>query len=275
MDFVNFVTKSLESDSDINKIVELEQRKQNIINNNRGNRQMYISKDKTEKPYNKKPFLEKLELSSKVMNEITTTNMNTITEYTESKTDIVNTQPITTITEITETQADTINTETKQEVLNTIPDKPDIVFGYNRTDIVNMVKEMTLEEIFVNINLISKIEVNDKLIINNKFINIDTTYIKPLTRWLYGNDRKSTLFFLNLIINKSFEYCDNILSEEDNNNNTKLLFRLTTEIKNSINGLLNLKQTYTCDKLVQAEIDVIVENIRTKIDYNTNNINHI
>lgn len=275
MDFVNFVTKSLESDSDINKIVELEQRKQNIINNNRGNRQMYISKDKTEKPYNKKPFLEKLELSSKSMNEITTTNMNTITETTETNTNIVNTQPITTITEITETQADTINTETKQEVLNTIPDKPDIVFGYNRTDIINMVKEMTLEEIFININLISKIEVNDKLIINNKFINIDTTYIKPLTRWLYGNDRKSTLFFLNLIINKSFEYCDNILSEEDNNNNTKLLFRLTTEIKNSINGLLNLKQTYTCDKLVQAEIDVIVENIRTKIDYNTNNINHI
>ena len=274
MDFVNFVTKSLESDSDINKIVELEQRKHNTIHNNRGNRQMYISKDKTEKPY-KKPFLEKLELSSKSMNEITTTNMNKITESTETNTDIVNTQPITTITEITETQADTINTETKQEVLNTIPDKPDIVFGYNRTDIINMVKEMTLEEIFININLISKIEVNDKLIINNKFINIDTTYIKPLTRWLYGNDRKSTLFFLNLIINKSFEYCDNILSEEDNNNNTKLLFRLTTEIKNSINGLLNLKQTYTCDKLVQAEIDVIVENIRTKIDYNTNNINHI
>ena len=259
MDFVNFVTKSLESDSDINKIVELEQRKHNTIHNNRGNRQMYISKDKTEKPYNKKPFLEKLELSSKSMNEITTTNMNTITETTETNTNIVNTQPITTITEITETQADTINT----------------VFGYNRTDIINMVKEMTLEEIFVNINLISKIEVNDKLIINNKFINIDTTNIKPLTRWLYGNDRKSTLFFLNLIINKSFEYCDNILSEEDNNNNTKLLFRLTTEIKNSINGLLNLKQTYTCDKLVQAEIDVIVENIRTKIDYNTNNINHI
>jgi hypothetical protein len=224
---------------------------------------MYISKDKTEKPY-KKPFI----------NELITTDMKTITEIPEIKPVITDTQ-ITTITETVETTTDTINTETKQEVLNTIPDKPDIVFGYNRTDIVNMVKEMTLEEIFVNINLISKIEVNDKLIINNKFINIDTTYIKPLTRWLYGNDRKSTLFFLNLIINKSFEYCDNILSEEDNNNNTKLLFRLTTEIKNSINGLLNLKQTYTCDKLVQAEIDVIVENIRTKIDYNTNNINHI
>jgi hypothetical protein len=263
MDFVNFVTKSLESDSEINKIVELEQRKHNTIHTNRGNKHMYISKDKTEKPY-KKPFI----------NELITTDMKTITEIPEIKPVITDTQ-ITTITETVETTTDTINTETKQEVLNTIPDKPDIVFGYNRTDIVNMVKEMTLEEIFVNINLISKIEVNDKLIINNKFINIDTTYIKPLTRWLYGNDRKSTLFFLNLIINKSFEYCDNILSEEDNNNNTKLLFRLTTEIKNSINGLLNLKQTYTCDKLVQAEIDVIVENIRTKIDYNTNNINHI
>jgi hypothetical protein len=265
MDFVNFVTKSLENDNDINKIEELEQRKQNTIQTNRANRQLYVSKDKTEKPF-KKPFI----------NEVHTTDMKTITDNTKSQ---VETQ-VSTITEITQDKQETKNTEDKQEVPLTpdisppIPDKPDIVFGYNRVDIINMVKEMTLEEILVNINLISKIEVNDKLIINNKFINIDTTYMQPLTRWLYGNDRKSTLFFLNLIINKSFNFCDNILKDEDNNNNTKLLFRLTTEIKNSINGLLNLKQTYTCDKLVQAEIDVIVENIRTKIDYNTNSINH-
>jgi hypothetical protein len=267
MDFVNFVAKSLEHDNEINKSVDFEQRKQNIINHNRGSRPNYISKDKTEKPY-KKPFI----------NDINTTDMKTITDISESKITTIaafSEPKITTIAEINESKCEINNIDYKQEVLNTIPDKPDIVFGHNRTDIINMVKEMTLEEIFVNINLISKIEVNDKLIINNKFINIDTTYIQPLTRWLYGNDRKSTLFFLNLIINKSFEYCDNILKEEDNNNNTKLLFRLTTEIKNSINGLLNLKQTYTCDKLVQAEIDVIVENIRTKIDYNTNNINHI
>ena len=140
-------------------------------------------------------------------------------------------------------------------------------------DFIKSVNEMTLENVFININLISKIETYNKLYIYNNFINIDTSYVQSVTRWFYGNDRKSTLFFLNLVINKSFEYCDNLLSVE--NNDTKLVSRLTTDIKNSINGLLNLKQTYYYDKLVQAEIDVIIENIKQKIESNIIKINKI
>jgi hypothetical protein len=45
-----------------------------------------------------------------------------------------------------------------------------------------------------------------------------------------------------------------------------MLFRLTNDLKNSISGLTKLKQTYCDDKLVQAEIDVIIEDIRAKIE---------
>jgi hypothetical protein len=138
-------------------------------------------------------------------------------------------------------------------------------------EFVNIVSEMTLEEVLININLISKIEPNYKLLIKDNFINIDTSYIQSISRWFYGNDRNSTLLFLNLVINKSFEYCDKLLSSK--NIDTKLLFRITLDIKNSINGLLNLKQTYSYDKLVQAEIDVIIENIRNKIESNTTKLN--
>lgn len=160
-----------------------------------------------------------------------------------------------------------INNEETNIQINTIKTTAQI-----KEEFIKIVNEMTLEEVFININLISKIEPNYKLFINNKFINIDTSYVQSISRWFFGNDRKTTIFFVNLVINKSFEYCDKLLNTK--NIDTKLLFRITSDIKNSINGLLNLKHTYSSDKLVQAEIDVIIENIRNKIELNTTKLNN-
>jgi hypothetical protein len=167
---------------------------------------------------------------------------------------------------IYQTISDIINEETNTQ-MNTIKTTAQI-----QEEFIKIVSDMTLEEVFININLISKIEPNYKLYINNKFINIDTSYIQSISRWFFGNDRKTTIFFVNLVINKSFEYCDKLLTTK--NIDTKLLFRITSDIKNSINGLLNLKHTYSSDKLVQAEIDVIIENIRNKIEINTTKLNN-
>jgi hypothetical protein len=167
---------------------------------------------------------------------------------------------------IYQTISDIINEETNTQI-KTIKTTAEI-----QEEFIKIVSEMTLEEVFININLISKIEPNYKLFINNKFINIDTSYVQSISRWFFGNDRKTTIFFVNLVINKSFEYCDKLLTTK--NLDTKLLFRITSDIKNSINGLLNLKHTYSSDKLVQAEIDVIIENIRNKIELNTTKLNN-
>ena len=167
---------------------------------------------------------------------------------------------------IYQTISDIINEETNTQI-KTIKTTAQI-----QEEFIKIVNEMTLEEVFININLISKIEPNYKLFINNKFINIDTSYVQSISRWFFGNDRKTTIFFVNLVINKSFEYCDKLLTTK--NLDTKLLFRITSDIKNSINGLLNLKHTYSSDKLVQAEIDVIIENIRNKIELNTTKLNN-
>ncbi len=128
-------------------------------------------------------------------------------------------------------------------------------------DYEQVVKLMSLDDIFINLNLIAKIEVGDKLYINDKYINIDMSYAKSVLRWFYGIDRKITIGFVRMIINKSFEFCEQLTD-------TKLKFRLNNDLKNSINGLVKLKQTYLADKLVQAEIDVIIEDIRLKIESN-------
>jgi hypothetical protein len=123
--------------------------------------------------------------------------------------------------------------------------------------------QIDIDDIFINLRLISKIEIGDKIIDNDKYLNIDYSYIKSLTRWYYDINRKNNFKFINNIFQKAF-----ILNDEIINNNNSLLIRLNNELKFSINGLLNYKQTYITDKLFQSEIDVLIENIRNKIDQN-------
>jgi hypothetical protein len=134
--------------------------------------------------------------------------------------------------------------------------------------------ELTREEIFVNLTLIAKIEAGDKLIRNksDKFLNIDTSYFQFITRWFNGVNRTNILAFINLVLRKAFQLNDNIIKEK-NHTDALLLFRLTSDLKNCLNGLNNLKQTYSFDKLVQAEIDVMIDNIRSKLDINSKNLN--
>lgn len=145
----------------------------------------------------------------------------------------------------------------------------------NNSNSVTETTELTLEDIYVNLTLLSKIEVGDKLIKNGKNINIDTSIIQFITRWIYGHNRNDILQFISEILNKAFSINDELINETINNNNeTQQLLRLTNDLKNSINGLGNLKQTYHYDKLAQAEIDVMIENIRTKVDLNLKNVHH-
>ncbi len=132
--------------------------------------------------------------------------------------------------------------------------------------------ELTLEDVFVNLRLISKIEVGDKLIQTEKYVNIDTSFFKFFTRWYYGTNRNNTMEFINTILNKAFELNNNLLDEKTDES-VQTLLRLTTDLKNSVNGLINLKHTYSADKLIQSEIDVMIDNIRAKLDLNSKNLN--
>jgi hypothetical protein len=122
---------------------------------------------------------------------------------------------------------------------------------------------LSLEDIFVNLRLISKIEIGNKLIHDDKHVNIDTSYFQSISRWYNGMNRKSNLEFINIVLNTAFKY-------NDEEKSSQVKFRLTSDLKNAIQGLTNLKLTYSYDKLIQSEIDVMIENIRLKIDANSN-----
>lgn len=133
-------------------------------------------------------------------------------------------------------------------------------------------QEFNIEDIFVNLRLISKIEVGNKLIQSDKYVNIDSSYFQFFTRWFNGVNRNDSLQFIGQVITKAFEFNDKII--DDNTEETaQILLRLNTDLKNAIGGLTNLKQTYYNDKLIQSEIDVMIDNISSKLDLNSKQLN--
>lgn len=134
--------------------------------------------------------------------------------------------------------------------------------------------EFTLDDIFVNLTLISRIEVGNKLIRNNKHVNIDTSYFPSITRWLYGQNHIDILKFINTILNKAFEYND-ILTKDKNEESRQNLIRLNNILSNVINGLSNLMQTYHYDKLTQSSIEVMINTIRNKLNLQLKHIHYV
>lgn len=144
--------------------------------------------------------------------------------------------------------------------------------------------EFSLDDIFVNLTLISKIEVGNKLIKNDKYVNIDTSFFPSITRWLYGQNHVDILKFINVILSRSFEYNDKLTREKTEESRQNVI-RLNNTLTNVIGGLSNLMQTYHYDKLAQSSIEVMINTIRSNLnlqlkhihyvyeDHNTNNTN--
>jgi hypothetical protein len=127
------------------------------------------------------------------------------------------------------------------------------------------------DDVFVNLTVISNIIPGDKLLVDDKLLNIDTSRFQFVTRWFKGANRVDTMQFIRDVLEKSFQLNDECISNKD----SKTLLTLMATLKNVIKGLNHLKQTYPTDKLIQSEIDVMIENIITKLNNNSNLVQFI
>lgn len=132
----------------------------------------------------------------------------------------------------------------------------------------------SLEDVFVNLTLIARINVGNKLVRYDKHINIDTSFFPSITRWIYGQNRSDNIKFTSTILSKAFEYSDYLSKQKDDECRQNLL-RLNTSLSNAVNGLSNLSQTYYYDKLAQSEIEVMINNIRTKLNIQSKHIQFV
>ena len=152
----------------------------------------------------------------------------------------------------------------------------------NNKDIINKVSNMSILNnihhestddfiIFSNLALLSKIEPNQKLVVepiyNNKYgentksykinfeIKIDNSYVPKLTRWYYSQGRNETIDAINELINISIKQFF-IYKKLNNNIDAYKYYYL---LENSKLGLFNLKLTYNSDNNSMANIENILE----------------
>jgi hypothetical protein len=130
----------------------------------------------------------------------------------------------------------------------------------NTTNNQPFINNFTLDVIFTNLDNISKINIGDKLIHDNKYITIDSSYAQSLTRWIYGFSRFSILEFINELLNEAYAQLK-ILKENTDDTSGVLWIKLIFRLKNSASGLIKLRQTYGTDEEFIKQIDIIIKKL--------------
>lgn len=127
-----------------------------------------------------------------------------------------------------------------------------------------------------NLKIISKINVNEKIYINNdQFIIVErNSTLLSLIRSLYGENRYKNIDQLSDIYNNIFSFINNQLNSKYlsisklTNIEEDIYFEIIsqlenicTELKNSISGLDSLKKTYNNDILIDSQLDDLITRI--------------
>lgn len=119
----------------------------------------------------------------------------------------------------------------------------------------------SIDNILLNLKMLSQINPNDKLYTENGQIRIDNpTVMQGIHRWMNDFSRTKTMDDLDILINNTQVFVkENIgkenRTEEDNRHCQKIL----VEISKSLTGIQNLKITYKDDTFIQSRLDVINE----------------
>ena len=107
-----------------------------------------------------------------------------------------------------------------------------------------------LDNITINLNVLSKLEQNKKIITKESYLNVEKQNYIPeaIKRTWRGDSRNETVKKIELIINKAID-----LKEENP--------QLDELLEKSKKGILNLKETYSDCTQTKARLDAILQKI--------------
>ena len=146
--------------------------------------------------------------------------------------------------------------------------------SYNKMDFANNDNK----EIISRLKFIGKIGKNEK--INTKFLYVQSSsFFTTISRTIFNQDNRANA--LNLVsntVNRIFEII-NTYTVSKKDHDQFLCAHIINDLKLSKNGIHNLKETYLSDLKFTCDIDVIIQNIDSKlaeynpIEYSGNNNN--
>lgn len=120
------------------------------------------------------------------------------------------------------------------------------------------------DDIIPKLKFISRLNKGDKINVKNLYIQPNNFINKISRSFIHIDDRTNTLIFVNNTIKKGFEL---FLHHIDSNNpfDNIVCQNILCDLKNCINGLLNLKETYCDDVMFVCKIDSLIEDIDARL----------
>jgi hypothetical protein len=109
---------------------------------------------------------------------------------------------------------------------------------------------MDREEIIINLKLIEKIQKSQKISTRDLYLNIEAESLIPecIRRWRRQDSRDTTIKKINEIVNTALL----LLDKEEG---------IKEYLKNSVKGIVNLKETYVSCNQTCARLDTIIDKI--------------
>lgn len=120
------------------------------------------------------------------------------------------------------------------------------------------------EDIIPKLKFISKLNKGDKINVKNMYIQPNNFINKVSRSFFHIDDRTNTLYFVTNTVKKGFEL---FYQHVDSNSNFDIIFceNIYNDLKNTIRGLLNLKETYSEDLMFTCKIDALIEEIDARL----------
>jgi len=144
-----------------------------------------------------------------------------------------------------------------------------------------------VNSVLLNLKIISKIPENCRIKRGNGIISLDTGNFLFIKRFLLGDSRERALADINVTIDFAIEKCNDIINsrffkknhrylliddsfisekiDDEYMRQYELLEVIYDDLKASINGLVNLKRTYSSDTITTSKLDLIMIKIKNHI----------
>ena len=131
-----------------------------------------------------------------------------------------------------------------------------------------------INDLILDLKIISKLKPSDKLSIINNKITIDSSYLSGFYRFWSNDSREKTIKYLyDIDINLTIEIGKLIesMNNYDSNLNffiddpSNILINLSHDLCLSLTGINNLKLTYVNDDYIKSKFEILINNITLKI----------
>jgi len=118
------------------------------------------------------------------------------------------------------------------------------------------------EEIISRLKFIGKIEKDEKVDVRHVSRQPNTFYTKITRMFVYPDNRNKTLKFIKEIVMRTFDIVEKLL----NKGNLNYCKGIITDLLKAKNGISNLRYTYGDDTKFCCDMDVMIENINTRLE---------